>query len=307
MTVRAPLTANQRGIVLMIAGMAGFALEDMFIKLLAAHVPTGEILMVIGLAGALIFGAVAARRGGRFWSRGLLHWAVVGRNLSEMLGTCGYVLAIALSPLTTATAIFQATPLAVTMGAAVFLGEHVGWRRWVAIAVGFFGVMMIVRPGSEAFTPASLFALMAVVGLGGRDLFTRRVPQDIDSMLLVAWGFGAVGIVGLGQIAVTGGAVMPTGVEGVWLIGALLTGAAGYWALTEAMRAGEISVITPFRYSRLLFALGIGITIFDERPDLWTLAGAALIVGSGLYSLLRERARARAAARATLSPVTVPR
>jgi drug/metabolite transporter (DMT)-like permease len=300
------MTANQRGILLMVAGMAGFALEDMFIKMMAAHLPTGEILMVIGLAGAVIFGLIGRRSGHRFWSSDLLHPAVLGRNLSEMLGTFGYVLAITLSPLTTATAIFQATPLAVTMGAALFFGEQVGWRRWTAIAVGFGGVILIVRPGSEAFVPASTFALLAVVGLSGRDLFTRRIPMTINSMLLAAWGFGAVGVVGTLQLAVTGGAVTPTGAEVAWFIGALAFGAAGYWALTEATRAGEISVITPFRYTRLLFALVIGILIFAERPDRWTLMGALLIVGSGLYSLLRERRRARLV-RESLSPATVAR
>lgn len=302
----AVLAGNQRGIVLMVAGMAGFALEDMFIKLMAAHLPPGEILLGLGVAGALLFGGVARRRGLRFFSRELLHPAVLGRNLSEMLGTFGYVLAIALSPLTVATAIFQATPLAVTMGAALFLGEQVGWRRWTAIAVGFAGVLLIVRPGSEAFEPASLLALLAVVGLGGRDLFTRRIPRSIDSMLLVGWGFGAVAIVGLGQLLVGGGAVWPTGPEAVWFVLGLASGAAGYWWLTESTRVGELSAIMPFRYSRLLFALVIGIAVFAERPDAWTIAGAGLIVASGLYSLLRERARTRAA-RESLSPASGPR
>lgn len=291
----AGLSPNQRGIALMTVGMAGFALEDMFIKLLAQRLPTGQILVMLGAAGALLFGAVARRRGLRFWSRGALHPAVLGRNLAEMIGTFGFVLAIALSPLTTTTAIFQATPLAVTLGAALFLEEKVGWRRWTAIAVGFGGVMLVVRPGSEAFVPASLWAIVAVVGLGGRDLFTRRIPRGIDSMLLVAWGFAAVGLVGIAELAVTGGAVVPAPRESLWFASALAVGATGYWALTESMRAGEISVITPFRYFRLLFALLIGVAVFAERPDLWTLLGALLIVGSGLYSLLRERARARAA------------
>lgn len=295
----AGLNPNQRGIALMTLGMAGFALEDMFIKLIAAHLPTGQIMLVIGLAGAGVFGAVAWRRGQRFWSREALHPAVIGRNLSETVGSFGFVLAIAYSPLTTATAIFQATPLAVTMGAALFLGERVGWRRWSAIGVGFAGVLLVVRPGSEAFVPASLFGVLAVVGLASRDLFTRRVPRSIDSLLLVGWGFLAVAVIGVVQLAATGGAVIPTGAEAAWLLGALGTGAAGYWALTEAMRAGEISVITPFRYSRLLFALLIALLVFGERPDAWTLFGAALIVGSGLYSLLRERHRARAAALST--------
>lgn len=296
MTRLGALTPNQRGILLMTLGMAGFAVEDMFIKLMAAHLPPGQIILSLGVAGTLLFGLAARRRGMRLWSPELWHPAVMGRNLSEMVGTFGFVLAIALSPLTTATAIFQATPLAVTMGAALFLGEAVGWRRWTAVAVGFLGVMIVVRPGSEGFEPASLWAVVAVLGLGGRDLFTRPIPRSIDSLLLVVWGFAAVALVGAGQLLASGGAVVPTGREALYLLGALSVGAVAYWSLTEAMRAGDISAIAPFRYFRMLFALAIGFTVFDERPDAMTLGGAALIVGSGLYSLLRERARARAAA-----------
>lgn len=300
------MTENQRGILLMVLGMAGFALEDMFVKLLAERLPTGEILIVLGFGAAILFGAFARRRGLRVWSRDLLHPAVMGRNLGEMLGTFGYVLAVALSPLTTATAIFQATPLAVAMGAALFLGERVGWRRWTAIALGFGGVLMIVRPGSEAFVPASLFAVLAVVGLGARDLFTRRIPGRVDSMLLVVSGFGSVGLVGVAQLLMTGGAVLPSGTEALWFASALLFGASAYWALTESTRLGELSAIMPFRYSRLIFAILIGTTVFAERPDAWALSGAALIVASGIYSLLRERARARAS-RESLSPASAAR
>ena len=221
-----------------------------------------------------------------------------------MLGSLGYVVALALVPLTTVSAVFQATPLAVTMGAALFLGESVGWRRWAAVGVGFLGVLVVLRPGLDGFVPASAIALVAVVGLGGRDLFTRRIPRTVPSLLLMTWGFAAVALVGLGQLAVTGGAVSPGRATLLAYAGALAFGSAAYWAIIEATRAGEVSVITPFRYSRLLFALAIGTTVFGERPDGWTLLGALLIVGSGLYAVLRERARA---AREALSAATAPR
>ncbi|MBP1804488.1 DMT family transporter [Rubellimicrobium aerolatum] len=298
------MSGNGRGILYMVLAMGGFAVEDTFIKLLAQRgMPPGQILLVLGLLGMAGFAVAARARGQRFLSRRLLHPMVLGRNLGEMLGTFGYVLAVALAPLTTATAIFQATPLATTMAAALILREPVGWRRWTAIGVGFAGVLLIVRPGTETFQAASLLALLAVVGLSARDLFTRRVPPATDSILLAGWGFGAVALVGALQLVVTGGAVRPVGAEGPWLLAATVAGAAGYWLLTESTRMGELSVIMPFRYSRLLFAMGIGIVVFAERPDLWTLVGAVMIVGSGVYSLLRERARARAA----LSPAAVAR
>lgn len=300
------LSENQTGIFLMVLGMAGFAIEDLALKLLAQRLPVGQVLLTLGVAGAFVFGFAATRRGERVLSPALLHPAVLGRNASEMVGTFGFVLAIALSPLTTATAIFQATPLFVTMGAALFLGERVGWRRWTAIAVGFGGVMVVVRPGGEGFDPASLWAVLAVVGLGARDLFTRRIPGGIESLMLVTWGFASVALVGALQLLVTGGAVPPNGIEAGGFALALVAGGLGYWALTESLRVGEVSAVTPFRYVRLVFALLLGTLVLGERPDAWTLAGAALIVASGLYSLLRERARARAAALAGLSPAAGP-
>ncbi len=295
----AGLTPNQRGILYMVLGMGGFAVEDAFIKAASAHVPTGQILLTLGVLGGALFVALAWARGHRAWSREVLDRAVIGRNLSEMLGSLSYVGALALAPLVTVTAIFQAMPLAVTMGAALFLGERVGWRRWTAILVGFAGVMLIVRPGAVDFQPTSLLAVGAVIGLAARDLFTRRIPGHIDTMLLTAWGFLAVALVGAMQLWVTGGAMRPSGPDALLLLGALAFGSVGYWWLTESTRLGELSAIMPFRYSRLLFALVIGVVLFGERPDGWTLLGAAIIVGSGIYAFARERARARAAALST--------
>ena len=138
---------NLRGCVLMVLAMAGFALEDMFIKRLAAAMPVGQIIALVGLGGAVIFAAICAAQGRRLWSRDLLARPVILRNLGEMAGTLCFVSAIALTPLSQASAIIQAMPLAVTLGAALFLGAPVGWRRWTAILAGFAGVLMVVRPG----------------------------------------------------------------------------------------------------------------------------------------------------------------
>lgn len=285
---------NLRGIVLMTAAMAGFAIEDMFIKWAAADVPTGQILLLLSVFGTPFFAILALRQGASIWSTAALHPAVLWRNGGEMLGTAGFVTALALTPLTSATAIFQATPLAVTLGAALFLGETVGWRRWTAILVGFCGVIMIIRPGMDGFDINSLWSIVAVIGLSARDVATRRIPQTISTMQLAAWGFMAVGILGAGMLAVSGGAIFLNSAQTGHIAGALLFGIAAYWAITQASRLGEISVITPFRYARLIFALFIGAIVFSERPDVITLSGAALIIGSGLYTFARERLRKRA-------------
>src|SRR6056297_1156247 len=166
---------NLRGSVLMVVAMAGFALEDMFIKRLSLDLPVGQILVFLGTGGAVIFGLGALARGHRLFSRDLLAGQVLLRNLGELIGTIGFVTALALTPLSSASAILQATPLALTLGAALFLKEAVGWRRWSAILVGFAGVLMVIRPGLEGFEPASLFAVQAVFGLAMRDLATRAV------------------------------------------------------------------------------------------------------------------------------------
>ena len=279
---------NLRGSVLMVLAMAGFALEDMFIKRLAAAMPVGQIIALIGLGGAVIFAAICAGQGRRLWSRDLLAGPVLLRNAGEMAATMSFVTAIALTPLSSASAILQATPLAVTLGAALFLREPVGWRRWTAILVGFAGVLMVVRPGLAGFVPASLFAVGAVIGLALRDLATRAVPRAISSMQLSAYAFATLVPTGALLLVLSGGAVMPG--PGGWrnLALALGCGVGAYYAIVAAMRAGEVAVVTPFRYTRLVFALGIGVLVFGERPDGWTLTGAAVIVASGLYTLMRE-------------------
>lgn len=285
---------NLRGIVLMVASMAAFAVEDMFVKWAAATVPTGQILVLLAAFGTTVFTVLTWQQGARFWDKAALHPAVLWRNSGEMIGSAAFVTALALTPLTSATAIFQATPLVVTFGAAMFLGETVGWRRWTAILVGLCGVILIIRPGMNGFDINSLWSVLAVIGLSARDVATRRIPQAISTVQLAAWGSASVGLSGLGMMAVSGDTQWMTSTEIGYLCAAMLLGTAGYWALTKASRLGEVSVITPFRYSRLVFAMVIGALVFAEKPDVITLSGAALIIGSGLYTFARERFRKRA-------------
>ncbi|SNX69029.1 drug/metabolite transporter (DMT)-like permease [Cereibacter ovatus] len=280
---------NIRGIVMMVVSMAGFAMEDMFVKLAAAHMPTGQILLFLGGLGAPLFWALARREGKKVLSREALAGPILWRNAGEMVGTAAFVTALALTPISSASAILQATPLAVTFGAALVLGEKVGWRRWMAIAAGFLGVLVVIRPGLEGFELASLWAVLGVAGLATRDLATRRVAASTSSMQVGAWAFLTVAAVGAGMLMLGGGAVWPSPGQVGLLLGALGFGFGAYWALILATRAGDVSAIVPFRYTRLIFAMIIGGLIFHERPDGWMLAGAGLIIGSGLYSFMREQ------------------
>lgn len=283
---------NLRGAILMVVAMFGFAVEDMFIKQMAGALPVGQILTLLGAGGALIFGAAVKFQGKQIFGPQFFSPMVMARNGCEMFGTVGFVTALALTPISVASAILQATPLVVTMGAALFLGETVGWRRWSAIAVGFGGVLLIIRPGTEDFDPNALFALMAVVGLGGRDLLTRRMSTDISSVRLSTWAFLALVPTGLLLIWLFDQpVVVPDRADSWRLVAAIGIGMFAYYTIVLATRVGDLSFVSPFRYTRLVFALVIGVLAFGERPDALTLTGAAIIVLSGLYSLWRQRRR----------------
>jgi drug/metabolite transporter (DMT)-like permease len=151
-------------------------------------------------------------------------------------------------------------------------------------------VLLIIRPGLEGFSWMSLFAVQGVIGLGIRDLATRRVPREISSLQLSFWAFLVlIPAASLMMWANGETLTLPGQTAMAFYATAILIGIAAYYCIVAAMRLGEISFVTPFRYTRILFALVIGIGVFGERPDALTLLGAAIIVLSGLYTLWRER------------------
>ncbi len=288
---------NLRGSALMVLAMAGFALEDYFVKRLSVELPVGQILMTLGTAGCLIFAVFTKMQHGKLFTRVLLTRAVMLRNLGEIIAAVSYVTALALADLSTVSAILQATPLAVTVGAALFMGAQVGWRRWSAILVGMVGVMMIVRPGLDAFEMSSIFAVVSVIGLAIRDLATRAIPTSVSSMQLSCYAFGSMVPTGAVLLMFHGDVSPLAPVSWAYLFGAIVFGVIGYYFIVGAMRIGEVAAVTPFRYARLIFALILGMMLLGERPDHWTLIGAAVIIASGLYTLVREQRLARRAYR----------
>lgn len=278
----------------MVVAMAGFALEDVLLKQMSSAMPVGQVLALVGGGGGLIFCLIAMTNGHAVLSRALFSRPVMLRNLSEAIGSTAFVTALALTSLSSASAILQATPLAVTLGAAAFLGETVGWRRWSAIVIGFAGVLLIIQPGLAGFSPTSLFALVAVVMLAVRDVCSRVIPAQVSSLQVAAWGFLSLFPAGLATLAITGtSAVAMAPGEILRLLFALVAGCVGYYALVASTRIGELSAVMPFRYTRLVFALVLGYLVFSERPDALMLAGAALIVGTGLYTIWRTALRQR--------------
>lgn len=286
---------NLRAAMLMVLAMAAFAGEDALLKGLSGHIPTGQLLAVIGFAGMTVFGIWIALGPEGLRLRNLLRPPVALRNLCEGVCAITFVTALATGDLSIASAILQAQPLLMTLGAALFLGEQVGWRRWMSIAVGFAGVLLIVKPGTAAFEFSSVLAIIAVITLAVRDLVTRRLPPEVGSGLLSAGAFGSMGIAGLVLMAIGGQEpILPSAGQGALMAATLCFGLLGYITMVIATRIAEISIIAPFRYSRLLFALLLAVAVFGERPDALTLAGAALIAGAGIYSMWREARLRRA-------------
>lgn len=283
---------NLRGAGLMVLAMLFFAIEDMFIKLLGGAIPVGQLLALLGTGGAVLMAGACVWQKQPLFSRALLDRTVLIRNAGELVGSLSFVTALVLVPLATASAILQTTPLMVTLGAAVFLSEPVGWRRWAAIFAGLFGVLLIVRPGLDGFDWNVLFAVLGMLGLSIRDLATRRVPKTLSALQLSFVAFALLVPAGLSVMLISGtDFVSPSPSEWVLIAIAALIGAVSYRFIVMAMRMGDVSFVTPFRYTRMVFALIIGVLIFSETPDAPTLIGVAIIIASGLYTLWREHIR----------------
>lgn len=285
---RTGLSDNLRGALWMVAAMAGFAVEDMFLKAATRHMPAGQAMLIFGLTGVAVFAALARAQGQAVFHPAAVSQPLLIRSGFEIAGRLFYTLAIALTPLSVASAILQATPLVVVAGAAVLFGEAVGWRRWLAVVAGFAGVLIILRPGLDGFSLLSLVTVLGLIGFAGRDLATRAAPKVLSHYQLGVYGLGMLAVAGLILLAFSGGARIPDATGAALLAGSSTFGIAAYFALTVAMRTGDVSTVTPFRYTRLVFAMILGTLVFAERPDALTLIGSAVIVGSGLYALTRR-------------------
>lgn len=273
----------------MMASMFSFTVNDAFIKLTDGALPLSQLLMLRGvLATVLFLGLALALRGLRF-DFGRRAWGLVLLRCSTEVGAAYFFLTALFNlPLANVTAVLQALPLVVTLGAFLIYREPVGWRRASAIAVGFVGMLLIVRPGAEGFSAWSLYALVAVLFVTARDLITRRLPKEIPS-LTVAFCTSVTVTVFFGLTSLSQPWVAVTPDLG-WLVCAsafFILG--GYFFSIQTMRIGEVSFVAPFRYTSLIWALLLGYFVFDEWPEPLTFLGAAIIVGAGLFTFYRER------------------
>lgn len=271
----------------MLAAMASFACGDAIMKTVSADLPLSQILVVRGCFAIAGFWAIAVYFQMLRPVSVIFQFPFLLRTIGEIVATLFFLTALFNMPMANAAAIMQALPLTVSLGAAWFLGEAIGWRRVTAILVGLVGVLLIVKPGMEGFTIFSVFCLVAVIGTTTRDLATRRIPADIPGVF--------ISLVTVSVITVSGLLLMPfqdwqpVGMKEIASLAfASLFLMSGFLSIISAMRAGEVAVVTPFRYSVLIFAVILGYILFDELPGMLTIIGSVIVVASGLYTLYRE-------------------
>lgn len=289
-----PMSDNLRGAGFMVIAMTAFTLGDACMKGVAAQMPLYQAVTLRGLVTLPLLVLIAQFTGGLDLRATLRAGRTVWlRVLGEVASTITFFIALVQMPLAVLSSILQALPLAVTAGAALFLGERVGWRRVAAICVGFLGVLLIVRPGPDGINIYALVALASVAFVVLRDLATRRLPASVPSTTMAFLSALSVTVVGaVLSLAEPWQPVPQSGYVLLPLAGVFVV--TGYIFIIRVMRVGEVSFTTPFRYTSLLVALVLGWVFFGEWPDGITLLGAAIVVASGLFTLLREARLRRA-------------
>ena len=277
---------NFLGSFLMVVAMATFAVEDSVIKLVSSVLPVGQILFLLGVGGALSFSGLGLILRKEIFSHGAFTRPMHFRVISEVTGRVFYSSALALTPLASSTMILQATPLVVVIGAAVLFKEKVSALRWAAVLLGFFGVLIIIDPSSDSFSFLSILAVLGMLGFAGRDLASRVVPKSPNILALGFHGFMSIALSGIVLTLFCNESIIwPDSSSWLYLLLGVFLGTIGYSALISAMRIGEVSAITPFRYSRIIFGVAIGMFFFGENITLTATLGCGLIVLSSFVVL----------------------
>ena len=287
------LSDNARGALYMNLAMAAFTLNDTAMKAAMQAVPLYQAIGLRGLIATLALVFIGWRMGGlslKLPRRDLKFLAL--RCVAEVLATLLFLAALIHMPIANLSAIMQALPLAVTLAAALFLRHAIGWRRLSAILIGFVGVLIIIRPGPQGFDVWSLMGLGSVVCVVVRDLATKQMSEALPSVTVALGASVAVLALGVAGTAVEGW--QPVAIHDLLLITAASAALiVAYMTAVMTMRVGDIDFVAPFRYMALLWAIGLGWLVFGDFPDGWTLIGAAIVVATGIFTLLRERRLAR--------------
>jgi drug/metabolite transporter (DMT)-like permease len=294
-----------RGALYMTLAMLGFALNDVVTKAFTDELEIGQLLFLRGLFAITLVWLLAHATGQLRPLSLAIQPRIMLRSLGELIATYTFITALFHIPIANVSAIMQALPLAITVGAMILYGEKVGWRRMTAIAIGFAGVMIIVRPGPDGFSVYSLYALAAVAGCVLRDLMTRKMSAQIPSLFVTL--VTATVVTAMGVALIPFEEWRPVEAWHLWLMALssifLLT---GYYFAVVSMRVGDIGFVSPFRYSVLIFSVLGGALVYGDYPDAITIFGAAIIVATGIYTLYRERVVRREAARQAATAGSLP-
>ncbi|MDP6564409.1 MAG: DMT family transporter [Alphaproteobacteria bacterium] len=289
----ARVEAPGRGIACMIGGGLLLTLNDAVVKWLSGDLPLGEILLLRGLGALTVIALVLLWRRDVGALRVRFPWAQVVRASLMVAGTFLFVSGLRRMPLADCISLAFIGPIFVTALAPVFLGEQVGWRRWLAVLVGFAGVVVMLRPGGDSLNWAALLPVSAALTGAFRDLLTRRISASESTLTTLLYSTLGVTLAG-GLTAPLGWQTPAIGDLGLLaLAGLFLCGA--HFLHIETFRFAEAALVTPFKYVSLLWGVVIGFLLWADVPDRWTVAGACLVIGSGLFILHRERRRAAVA------------
>jgi len=290
MTLSASAAANHRGILCMVGAMGCFVTNDALVKFASQSMPSAQLIFIRGAMSVLLVLAVAHALGATARLREATRGWVAGRALVDATATMLYLGSLFHLPIGNATAINLAAPLFMTMFAALFMAERVRGARWLAVGFGFLGVLLVIQPRAQGFNSWALVCLLGTLFHAARDLMTRRIHAGIPSILITLATAVAVTVVsGVGSLLQ---GWRPFGAFEFGLLGlasVFLTG--GYYFIISSMRHGEMTLVAPFRYSGLLFALVLGYAVWGEVPNTLAWFGIALLIGSGLYVLVSEKRR----------------
>jgi drug/metabolite transporter (DMT)-like permease len=288
------ISDNLKGAALMSGCVLGYGVNDGLMKLLFQDIPLFQAVLLRGMLTLPLLGLLVWYSRALFIRLSARNWGIVFIRVGAEVGaTIAFLTSLKHMPLANVTAILQALPLAVTMAAAIFLREPVGWRRWLAILCGFCGVIVVVRPGLEGFNAYSLLTLVAVAFITLREISTRTLTSDVPSSTVAL--ATTLGITLLGAVMMFDTQWTPVSQTSWLLLSATAVAIiAGTLLSVMAMRVGEISFVAPFRYTAMLWAIGLGVVLFADWPDRMTLIGTIIIIATGIYSFHREEVRRRA-------------
>ncbi|HUR42479.1 MAG TPA: DMT family transporter [Aestuariivirga sp.] len=285
--IRLPQHTALRSGFFMVLAMASFVANDTIVKLIGTSLPVGEIIALRGFLAVLLIAAICAANGVLSRVSHVASGSVLVRASLDLTATILFVSALMHMQIANLTAVMQAVPLAVALLSVLFLGEKVGWRRAAAIAVGFVGVLFIVKFEPSTFSRYDLLALLVVLAVAIRDLVTKRIPARVPTLIVALANACFVTLGGMALLLFQN-YVRPEASQLVLLALAAVFLSSGYLCMVATLRLGDLSATAPFRYSIMIFAILSGVTVFGEFPDGLAILGMALIVVSGLYAAHRE-------------------